>query len=68
LAFAAPSFAQPALAHPSFAPVIKRVSPAVVNIGVGGPAGPPPPPVLVQPGGRPVEGPAPGRAACSRFQ
>ena len=52
IAAAAPSFAQEAPAHPSFAPVIKRVSPAVVNIGVRGTVAAPRNPFFDDPGFR----------------
>jgi Do/DeqQ family serine protease len=52
LAVGAPSVAQDAPAHPSFAPVIKRVAPAVVNIGVRGTVAAPRNPFFDDPGFR----------------
>ena len=51
LAVASPAFAQKA-PNPTFAPVIKRVSPAVVNIGVRGTVAAPRNPFFDDPGFR----------------
>ncbi|MDP9200060.1 MAG: Do family serine endopeptidase [Pseudomonadota bacterium] len=66
LAFAAPSFTQQAPAHPSFAPVIKRVAPAVVNIGVRGTVAAPRNPFFDDPGFRRFFGLPPDAAPRER--
>jgi serine protease Do/serine protease DegQ len=66
IAAAAPSFAQEAPAHPSFAPVIKRVSPAVVNIGVRGTVAAPRNPFFDDPGFRRFFGLPPDAAPRER--
>ncbi|MEX2149920.1 MAG: Do family serine endopeptidase [Steroidobacteraceae bacterium] len=66
LAVAAPSVAQQAPAHPSFAPVIKRVSPAVVNIGVRGTVAAPRNPFFDDPGFRRFFGLPPDAAPRER--
>jgi serine protease Do/serine protease DegQ len=65
-AVAAPTFAQEAPAHPSFAPVIKRVSPAVVNIGVRGTVAAPRNPFFDDPGFRRFFGLPPDAAPRER--
>jgi serine protease Do/serine protease DegQ len=64
LAISAPVFAQSAL--PSFAPVIKRVSPAVVNIGVKGTVAAPRNPFFDDPGFRRFFGLPPDAAPRDR--
>jgi serine protease Do/serine protease DegQ len=66
IAAAAPSFAQEAPAHPSFAPVIKRVSSAVVNIGVRGTVAAPRNPFFDDPGFRRFFGLPPDAAPRER--
>jgi Do/DeqQ family serine protease len=66
LAAATPAFAQEAPANPSFAPVIKRVAPAVVNIGVRGTVAAPRNPFFDDPGFRRFFGLPPDAAPRER--
>ena len=66
LAAAGPSFAQKSAELPSFAPVIKRVAPAVVNIGVRGTVAAPRNPFFDDPGFRRFFGLPPDAAPRER--
>ena len=66
LAAAGPAFAQKTAEHPSFAPVIKRVAPAVVNIGVRGTVAAPRNPFFDDPGFRRFFGLPPDAAPRER--
>jgi serine protease Do/serine protease DegQ len=66
LAVAGPSFAQKSAELPSFAPVIKRVAPAVVNIGVRGTVAAPRNPFFDDPGFRRFFGLPPDAAPRER--
>ena len=66
LAAAGPAFAQKSAEYPSFAPVIKRVAPAVVNIGVRGTVAAPRNPFFDDPGFRRFFGVPPDAAPRER--
>ncbi|MDH4326591.1 MAG: serine endoprotease DegQ, partial [Betaproteobacteria bacterium] len=66
LAATVPALAQKSTEYPSFAPVIKRVAPAVVNIGVRGTVAAPRNPFFDDPGFRRFFGLPPDAAPQER--